>query len=161
MMTTIAYKDGVMACDSCWASNSVQTTSLTKIQRLSSSALIGTAGDGDVRAVLALLDKIKSPDKLPTRFDLAATRCDFDAILVFLTGQVWHISIGRVGKGDYEGQVWPANRGIAAVGSGSELAIGAMAAGKSARDAVNIACKFDINSRRPVHVVALAERKKQ
>lgn len=153
-MTTIAYKDGVMACDSCWASDSLQTTSLTKIERLSSGALFGAAGDGDIRAALALLDKIKSSSRLPSCADLAATRCDLKAILVFANGQPWMIDIGKEGP-EFYGQVVPANRGIAGAGTGAELAIGAMAAGKSAAEAVRIACRYDINSRLPVHTLAL------
>jgi hypothetical protein len=145
-----------MACDSCWASNGMQTTSLTKIDRLSSGALFGASGDGDVRAVLALIDKVKSPDKLPTKAELAATRCELTGIIVFKTGQVWMIAIERQGE-HFDAMVWPANRSIAGVGSGGELAIGAMAAGKNAIEAVRIACRYDINSRAPVHTVKLAQ----
>lgn len=155
-MTTIAYRDGVMACDSCWASGGLQTTSLTKIDRLSSGALFGAAGDGDIRALLALIDKIKSPNKLPTKAELAATRCEATGIIAFKTGQVWMISVEKQGE-HFEAMVWPANRNIAGVGSGGELAVGAMAAGKNAAEAVRIACRYDINSRPPVHSVKLTQ----
>lgn len=155
-MTTIAYRDGVMACDSCWASNGVQTTSQTKIDRLSSGALFGSAGDGDIRALLALIDKVKSPDKLPTKAELAATRCEVIGIIVFKAGQVWMIAIEKQGE-HFEAMIWPANRNIAGVGSGGEFAIGAMAAGKNPSEAVRIACRYDINSRPPVHTVKLAQ----
>lgn len=156
-MTTIAYRSGILASDSCWAANDVQTTSLIKIRRLSSGALLGTAGDGDDRALIELLDKIRSPDKLPSRDGFAALKCDMDAILVFKSGQVFKIGIEREAKhgAEFEAQVWPANRGFVAAGSGAELAIGAMAHGASAKEAVAIACNWDINSRGPVHVVRL------
>lgn len=159
-MTTIAYRDGVMAGDSCWHVNNLQTTSMTKVVRLSSGSLFGAAGDGDIRALLTLLDKIKSVDRMPSRADLAALKCDIHAILVFPRAQISMISIAPGGPDcnnldHYEAQIWPANRGFAAVGTGAELAIGAMAAGKSARQAVGIACKFDVNSRFPVHTLAL------
>lgn len=156
VITTIAYRDGIMACDSCWASGGVQTTSMTKIDRLSSGALFGAAGDGDIRAVLALLDKIRSPAKLPTKAEFAATRCEVDGIIAFKTGQVWMLAIEKQGE-HFDAMVWPANRNIAGVGSGGELAIGAMAAGKSAAEAVRIACRYDINSRPPVHAVKLVQ----
>lgn len=38
-----------------------------------------------------------------------------------------------------------------AIGSGRRLAIGAMAAGASAKEAVEIACRFDTHSRGPVN----------
>jgi hypothetical protein len=162
-LTTIAYRDGIMAGDSCWQASNVQTTSMSKVVRLASGSLFGAAGDGDIRALLALLDKIRSIDRMPSRADLAALKCDVQAILVFPRGQVSMIAIAPGGVDGnnldhYEAQIWPANRGIAAVGTGAELAIGAMAAGRDARQAVGIACKFDINSRLPVHALALRRR---
>jgi hypothetical protein len=162
-LTTIAYRDGVMAGDSCWQANNLQTTSMTKVTKLSSGSLFGAAGDGDIRALLTLLDKIRLLDRMPSRADLAALRCDVQAIWVFPQGQISMIAIAPGGlDGDnldhYDAQIWPANRGFAAVGTGAELAIGAMAAGKDARHAVGIACKFDINSRLPIHSVELRRR---
>lgn len=156
-MTTIAYCAGQMACDSCWNWNSTQTTSMTKIQRLSSGALFGGAGDSDDRAIIALLDKIKLAAKMPTAADLAATRCDINAVFVLPRGGVYIVSCESldVNEINFKGTIWPANRGYAACGTGADLAIGAMAAGKSAREAVAIACKWDINSRPPVHVLRL------
>lgn len=145
-----------MSSDSCWAANGVQTTSLTKIDRLSSGALFGSAGDGDIRALLALIDRVKSPNKLPTKAELSATRCETTGILAFKTGQVWMIVIEKQGE-HFEAMVWPANRGIAGIGSGGEFAIGAMAAGKTPAEAVRIACRYDTNSRPPVHTVKLVQ----
>lgn len=134
-----------------------QTTSKTKIRRLFSGALYGSAGDADDRALVALLDQIKLPAKLPMPADLAAVRCDLNALLILPRGRVYIISVNALDphESNFKGAIWEANRGYAAVGSGSDLAIGAMYAGASARQAVEIACKFDINSRPPVHVLAL------
>lgn len=155
-MTTIAFDGKTMACDSCWANFGTQTTSMTKIERLASGALLGGAGDSDIRSLIALIDKIKTPDKLPSRHDLSALKSDFHVLLAFPRGQVVHIASGGE-EGRYDAQIWPANRGIAAAGSGADVALGAMAAGKTAREAVAIACRFDINSRLPVHTMALAK----
>jgi hypothetical protein len=51
--------------------------------------------------------------------------------------------------------LWEINGPFAAVGSGGDAALVAMDCGKSARDAVRVACKYDPNSRPPVHLVAL------
>lgn len=162
-MTTIAYRDGTMACDSCWQANHVQTTSMTKIIRLAGGALFGSAGDGDIRGLLALLDKVRSFDRLPSRAEFSALKCEVEGVLVFPRGHVAMIAISPGGPDQnnldhYEAQIWPANRGLAAAGTGAELAIGAMAAGKTAREAVAIACRFDINSRLPVHAMTLNRR---
>lgn len=141
---------------------SEQQTSENKIVRLASGALLGQAGDNDSRAVVALLDGAKNEKQLPTRAQLAESRVDFQGILVLPNGKVFLISIEPEAPGvheAYRGQIWPAGRrGIAAVGSGGHLAIGAMAAGKSARESVAIACDWDINSKLPVHTVELARR---
>lgn len=154
-MTTIAYKSGVMACDSCWAANDVQTTSLTKIVRLPSGALWGSAGEADDRAVVDLFKNVRSPEKFPSADQLAATKCDMDAILVLKNGQAFKVSVDHAEAGRYEAGIWPCNRGLISAGSGGELALGAMAAGATAREAVAVACNWDVNSRAPVHVMRL------
>lgn len=160
-MTTIAYKSGVMACDSAWTgcSGGIVVTLLNKITRLSSGALLGEAGDNDSRAVRALVDKIKCFDKLPTAKDFADTRTDYSAILAFVNGEVVEIMIDYCDTyKEWRAQVWKINRGIASVGSGSDLALGFMGAGRGAAEAVNFACGWDINSQLPVHMVHLRQK---
>lgn len=162
-MTTVAYKDGVMACDSCWADESgMQTTSAIKIDKLSGGGLLGQAGDGDARAVLDILDKVRTVKQFPSRKDLADTRVEFHGLFVLPDRTIYLIDIYPENPDVYDtwaAQVWLAGRrGMAAVGSGSHVAIGAMSAGKSAREAVAIACDWDINSRLPVHSIQLPER---
>lgn len=149
-MTTIAYTKGVMASDSCWADEGLRTSSLIKIRRLSSGALYGGAGDSDDRTLVGVLDKIRTPDRLPSREDLARLDGDFEALLVFPQGKILKLT-----KSGRDAQIWECNRGLMAIGSGGEIAIGAMASGKSAREAVAVACDWDTNSRLPVHVLEL------
>lgn len=161
-MTTIAYKNGVMASDSCWTLGNAQVVSASKIHRLSSGGLLGQAGDNDQRSVAALFEKIKDPRKFPSRQELLGTVTEFHGLLALPRRGVWYIAICKTGPGGWveDGEdcgIWEANRGFAAVGSGSDFAIGAMAAGKTAREAVAIACKFDINSRLPVHSAAISK----
>lgn len=57
-MTTIAYKDGIMASDSCWTGETdVQEVSAIKIRRLPSGALMGFSGANDAREMEELLAK--------------------------------------------------------------------------------------------------------
>lgn len=154
-MTTVAYKAGQMACDSCWSNNGLHVTSMTKIDRLASGALLGAAGDADIRSLLVLLDKIRQPAKLPSKAELEALKTDFAALFVFPKGQLFMLASGTDDRGNWHSEVYPVTRGYAAVGSGKELAIGAMAAGKSAKEAVAIACRHDLNSRPPVYAVSL------
>lgn len=162
-MTTIAFRAGLMACDSCWTGfDDEQQTSETKIVKLPTGALLGQAGDNDSRSVAALFAAVKTEKQLPTRAALADLKTDFAGLFVLPNGKVFLVAIDKSKKHDaWDGQLWPANRfGFAACGSGAYLALGAMAAGKSARDAVRIACDFDKNSRGPVHVVSLARKAK-
>jgi hypothetical protein len=155
-MTTIAYKAGIMACDSCWTIGDQQVTALTKIVRLPSGGLLGQAGDNDAREMIDFLGKIKSAKGLPYRKALLELRCEFAGILVLPTGQVFKITC-REDPLDYKDEVGftPITRKYAACGSGNEYAIGAMAAGLCARDAVRIAAEHDINTRGPIHVMRL------
>lgn len=159
-MTVITWRAGTMACDSCWASNGTQNVSMIKIKRLSSGALLGSAGENDAREMDRLLDKIKSPDKLPTRRELIALRLDYEGLIAFLRGGVWMIASGKVDEAGYADDdeadmgVWPAATmgGYAACGSGGDYALAAMDAGATARQAAEIACKRSIHCRPPVHV---------
>jgi len=163
-MTVIAYRAGIMACDSCWSSYGTQTVSAIKIIRLSSGALLGSAGDNDARAMYELLDKIKDPKRLPSRAELAATRIDYQGLIAFPKGGVYVVSTGRHDDAGYQPEgseddygIWPATTmgGYAAVGSGAEIALGAMDAGATAKEAVVIACRRNRYCALPVHVVKL------
>ncbi|MGP1667415.1 MAG: hypothetical protein ACTS5I_16215, partial [Rhodanobacter sp.] len=64
-MTTLAFRDGVMACDSQWTVGNIRGVHRTKIRRLKSGALLGFAGENDSRALERLLENAKSPKQLP------------------------------------------------------------------------------------------------
>ncbi len=163
-MTCIAWRAGVMACDSCWTYGDTHVASLIKIKRLSSGALLGQAGDNDARNMEALLDKVRDWRKLPTKQELAATKDNFMGLLAIPKGGVWVIASGPVDEVGWpvsdsydereEIGIWPATTigGYAATGSGADYALAAMDAGATARQAVEIACKRNINCRLPVHV---------
>lgn len=158
-MTTIAYKDGVMAADSKTTEGGYFVTRAKKIHRLASGALLGQAGNVDIRDVIDLLDKTRTEKSLPTREALAKTRCDFRGILVLKNGGVYLIDITPVQfadtLADWDAQVIEVRERFTAVGSGEQFAIGAMAAGMNAEQAVSIACRYDGASGGPVNAVPL------
>lgn len=169
-MTIITYRNGQMACDSCWATHGTQTVSAIKIFRLASGALLGSAGDNDSRALIELLNKVRDPKKLPSRADMAATRADFCGLIAFPRGGVWEICTGPHDDAGYpvgdeaDYGCWPATTmgGYAAVGSGADCALAAMDVGPhvTAKRAVEIACRRNIHCRLPVHVLRLTEKRK-
>ena len=162
-MTTIALKDGVMACDSkCTDEFGAFLTRTQKIFRLPNGALLGTAGDADARELMDLLGKA-TLKRLPSRKELAETQCGFSGILAFQSGQVFGVHIYMLEKGsdaEWSAQIVEIEERMAAVGSGQQFAIGAMAAGRSARDAVEIACRFDSYSQGPVKEVPVKAARK-
>jgi ATP-dependent protease HslVU (ClpYQ) peptidase subunit len=161
-MTTIAYKAGVMACDSAWTCGGTVDTLTTKIERLSSGALLGMAGQNDGRALSALLDKVKTPAQLPDYETIMNLRASLMALLVLPKGKIYKIETTVVSPENWSEDspdgtfgLWEITGPIAAVGSGGDLALAVMEAGKGAKDAVRIACKYDINSRLPIHTMTL------
>lgn len=160
-MTTIAFDGKMMAGDSCWSYDDAVNSLATKIHRLSSGALLGGAGDNDARLYAKLLDKVKTPSGLPSRADILAIRCDYLGLLVLPRGRMFKIAGTHLSEANWGGDfkddigIWEINAPFAAIGTGRPFALGAMAAGKSAQDAVRIACRFDLNSRPPVHAIKL------
>lgn len=160
-MTVIAYRDRILACDSCWATiDGLQEVSMTKIRFLKSGALLGCAGEGDSRDVELLIENVKTEKDLPLRSELQRLKLDFQGLIVLPNGKVFIIETSETpDKKDAEVGVYQLNRGFAAVGTGKELAFGAMAAGKGAIEAVQITCEWDINCRPPIHSLELPLKK--
>lgn len=141
-MTTIAYKAGVLAGDSQATDDQLWQTN--KIERLSTSAgklLVGWCGD--VHSALVFMEWLKNEQS--RKPDISNE--DFEAIVVAETGRVtiWNQSL--VG--------WRPEGRFFAIGSGAKAAMGAMHAGKSAVEAVKIACKVDPYTRGPVRSLRL------
>jgi hypothetical protein len=153
-MTTIAYKDGVMASDSCISGGGTWRASVAKVGKTSTGALYGWAGEADIREALNLIDRIHTPDDLPSKREIAHTQTDFSLLIAFGPNEVYSIHCNECEDGRYQGYVNIANLGFASIGSGSEIATGALAAGASAVDAVKIATEFDCYSKAPVYSIA-------
>lgn len=150
-MTTIAYRDGIMASDSrCADEQDMHLTNCQKMYTLKNGSTLGTAGDDDARPLMKLLGR----KQLPSRKKLAQTEVDFKGILVLPDLSVYIVEVGRKeeepGLGEWYGMLSEITDTICAVGTGSQFAYGAMEAGKTAAEAVEIACKRDINSALPV-----------
>lgn len=151
-MTVIAYRAGIMAGDSCWANSSTGTIDnlQNKMQRLKSGLLYGGAGDCDDRKLLTMLHRVKTPAQLPTAEKLKEIADSINALLVFPSGDVFYLDTGAE-----DGAVCPVQTLFAAVGSGRQIAIGAMAAGATAYSAVQITCQHNVYCRPPIHQLRL------
>lgn len=142
-MTTIAYRSGVMAADSGVFMNDTLEFSHQKVMRLSDGRLFGACGDsGFIQKVIRWLEAGSDPDHVPTLLSDGT----FSALLVSPDGgTVWSI--------DKYLELIPAKGEYFADGSGRNIALGAMAAGASAREAVEIACRFDVTSAGPIDTI--------
>lgn len=138
-MTIICVKDGVIAADSgVWHGN-IHSGSMLKIRRMPETIGGGyAAGSGGAARVSAALDLVEAQG-------LAARIPDDDGIsLIWLRG---------------DGTVWAIEKEASfqihapfhAEGSGKAVALGAMAAGASAEEAVRISCDLEQNCRGPVN----------
>lgn len=140
-MTTIAYRDGVLAADSLVTLGGTKVHgSYQKIRRIG-DYLIGTAGS--VAACQAFVEWLKSGDDAH-----APPKGEYGALIVDPRGRVREIE---------NGSVLPAPRGAKffALGSGGPFALAAMYAGASATEAVKIAAKIDTNTGLPVKTLKL------
>jgi hypothetical protein len=162
-VTTVCYKAEIMASDSRCTDEGIFATRTQKIWRLENRALLGGSGDADMRDVVALLGKC-SPKRLPSRAELASTQTDFAGLLVFANGSIWFVDIGPIELGSmtqWTASLIECKERFAATGSGQQFALGAMAAGRSAKEAVEIAIRYDTASGPPVVEVPLKEPPKR
>lgn len=136
-MTTMAFREGIMAADSAAFADDTYGGQTTKIFRTADGSLVALAGSLIYAArVEAWLKGVtsKKPDY----------GVDVSGILVRQDGTIWVIN----GDGDLA----PINAPYLASGSGRVAALGALAAGASAQKAVEIACGLDAYTRGPVQV---------
>lgn len=167
-MTTIAYKDGVLASDSMVSDvhRGLYEGTTQKVFQLSGGCLYASSGDYDDRAVRALLDSVRSPDQLPSPQQLWECDVNADCVLVFPDGQVFIITITTdVEPGDDENpvqaaEIFQVSAPYVAVGSGRQIALGAMWAGRSAAQAIEAACEHNVWTRGPVQSMRLRAAEK-
>lgn len=146
-MTTIAYRDGVMAADTrAYSATRFPVGQKVKIKRLDDGTLIGCSSvvPGQGEAVINWYAAGADPTAPPiveSKTSLLAIKPNGE---VFFANDSWFIS------GPLTGEFF-------AIGSGNEYALGAMAMGASAERAIEIACDLDVWSAKPVMVLRLGD----
>lgn len=139
-MTTIVYRNGVMACDSrAYSGGSMPIGSKSKIERLDDGTLLGVSSTipGGAEAIRQWYKDGMPKDcnyNLPDRFSLLVAK---------LNGSIFMANDNLMISGPLMGEYF-------AIGSGSEYALGAMAAGLGPEQAVKIACELDVWSSEPI-----------
>ena len=144
-MTTIAFKNGVMAADTAVTRGDNHAGIAYKIRSRADGAVAGASG--------ALPDAIKFLDwfELNDGSPIEGLGADFEALVAYPDGQVTEYS-GSTSLGNYVGRPCP-GFGTLAIGSGWKAAAGAMAAGATAVEAVMIAAQIDVHTCGPFQCV--------
>lgn len=145
-MTTIAYRNGIMAADSGCFNGGLYEGQVDKISILPDIGVLGCCGEyGAILKVVEWLTAGGKPNERPR----LSRSSEFAGLLVKQDGGVVHYQLG----------LRPLRMAAEfhAIGSGRHIAIGAMAAGASAEDAVRIACHYDQMSMEPVNTQAIQE----
>ena len=135
-MTTLALKFGIIAFDSRMTQGDLVSGSVVKGVK---TAKYLAAAAGDPEDIRAYLDWVKDGALKSHKAKFGLNRkVNIEGICVSKDGTVTH----------YDGRLYPykVRADFHAVGSGKDIAVGAMAAGASAYDAVKIAAKYDKNT---------------
>lgn len=132
-MTTIAYRDGVMAADTLASSDGIPCR-CTKLFRLDDGRVVGFAGN--VEASRLFLEWLRIGGNKPSLTD--ADRKSFHALVMHPDGHVDEWETDRVGV-TLEDPFY-------AIGSGRMAALAAMHMGANAVEAIEIARLCDINT---------------
>lgn len=148
-MTTIAYRDSTMACDSQVTASETKYGKAKKIRKLADGSLIGVCGDW--AAAYRLLIGVREDGTVPP--SLLETTKGACALFVRPDQSTWFI------EGGPGGGMYPVNGAYLAEGSGAVAAMAAMMGGADATRAVQIACELDVNSSLPMFVERLGEVK--
>ena len=142
-MTTIAWKDGVLAADTrVTIGDVIDPSEHKKVFRLKNGALIGLSGDAGV--MMRVLKQLRrDPDDFES---IDVHKAELNAIYVSADGKVF----------ERDSNGWTRiTAKYAATGSGYVPALVAMRMGASAREAIKIAMEFDKNTGGKVRSVRL------
>lgn len=146
-MTTIAYRDGVLAVDSAVSAGGFFEPNTTT--KLIVGPCVMAAHGGWLSYCVELQEWAETGT--PTKPLPSPMPPDSETIFVFSGGTVWWAT--RAAKDDEPQQRMYPHRPVAdfyAVGSGAHFAYGAMAAGAGAVEAARVACGHDCYSREPI-----------
>lgn len=140
-MTTIAYRDGALAFDS----------QVSDGNRFDGTMMKGIKGDYFVAAMsgaanrMGVLGSIYVDKSDNPVYDKSALTENEELVVVTRAGVFFCNNAGPL---KFDAPFYVA-------GSGGSIAMGAMAHGASAEEAVQIACKYDTKTSAPVHVLRI------
>lgn len=141
-MTIVAYRAGIMAADTASWSGDMVSAYVRKIVRSPTGVLIGACGEtADCRALLQWAEEGAHLAKCPKKISAQA--------LIVAGDQAVHMCDN--------GKIYDVHGEFFAIGSGEDFALGAMAAGASAEEAVRLCFGRVAHVGGDVDVMRLAE----
>lgn len=137
-MTTIAFDGKTIAadCQSTYGSFPVKAHKLHRLTYKGKNAVAGCAGT--IQEFDPIITWVKNGCKKKQRPDVEDEKPDFSIMVVTEDGEV-HYACNSLFFHEMGKSRW-------AIGSGSDYALGAMEAGKTAKEAVDIASRLDVNT---------------
>lgn len=142
-MTTFAYRDGVLASDSAVVCSGTYGGSTQKIFASKQGGLVAASGD-----LAALASFKKWVEEKHCKGGVPEMSASYSALWIKPNGEVFIIELDAAVQVEVP---------FIAGGSGSDIAMGAMAAGATAEQAVQIAAMFDTSTQLPVQVARLED----
>lgn len=137
-MTTIAYRDGILAADSLVSGEMVRWGSMTKLTKAPSGWIGAACGDAGAASEFAWwMENLLPSDNYGTPvFSVPELKDPVDGLLITDKGKIWCWT-GRP-------RFFHLEADFTAIGSGSKIAMGAMAMGATAEQALAVAAQFDV-----------------
>jgi len=134
-MTTIVYRDGILAADSRVSYGSaIIPGTIRKVQRLSNGALYGFSGSVEVGEIMRRRVSKASDEMAPLEDEVDLKGESFEALIIQPDGGVLC----------FENRTWMEFKcPYIAMGSGRDFAYGALAMGASAKQAIKAAAALD------------------
>lgn len=143
-MSTICYRDGIMAADSrAFSGGRTPIGAKMKIHRLKDGSLFGVSSP-----VVGLPEALRDWFNAGADVEAQPANLDFHALLIKPDGEVFYYSDSVFPSGPLAGAFW-------AIGSGEQFALGAMAFDADAVQAATIAADMDTMSAAPIVAMAL------
>lgn len=134
-MTTIAYRDGIVAVDRASFGGGVRMADVIKVRRIRDKIVVGAGDLGSLQAFTRWVERGMPGDDQPKLGD------DFEGLL--WDGSAWRWYDDHLAPCIWADEFWT-------LGTGHAVALGALYQGATAVEAIEIACKLDPYSDLPI-----------
>jgi hypothetical protein len=139
-MTTISYLNGSLCSDSRFTSGGIIVDKRSKVFKLADGRLF--AGAGHWSEIYAVYEWLNGDQDKPEKAE------NFEGLIVECDGSAWIID---------EDLLIAPQSSPCALGSGRDIALTAMMLGKTAYEAIEVACGMDVHSGLPVNEMRIDE----